>query len=161
MTISQQPTASEQGSEPKWRWILKDMDRFGMQHVLYPESFNMFSYLFGKGDGFSFKDESFALYQRMAAFPEFQQADESLAGRNAPVQSCAAKFALVLIGTQLIPNADLHGGGCAVGSFPQVNNTERAATDLPVQRPRTASLLLVAHSSSNNQHHYCFGNEIY
>lgn len=58
----------------RWRWILKDMDRFGMQHVLYPESFNMFSYLFGKGDGFSFKDESFALYQRMAAFPEFQQA---------------------------------------------------------------------------------------
>lgn len=66
----------------KWRWILKDLDRFAFNHNV-PANFRMLKYLLGpvsKSDFeysyFQVKDvkESIKIYQKMMSFPEFQEA---------------------------------------------------------------------------------------
>lgn len=57
----------------KWRWILKDMDRFGSNMSLYPESFDMLKYLFDPDLFLQYAGmHHFDLYVKMVQFPEFK-----------------------------------------------------------------------------------------
>ena len=55
----------------KWQWILKDMDRFGMQMSLYPLEFDMFNYLFNPDDLMFSGINNFDLYKKMDSFGQF------------------------------------------------------------------------------------------
>lgn len=55
----------------KWQWILKDMDRFGMQMALYPLDFDMFNYLFNPDDLMFAGINNFDLYKKMDGFSQF------------------------------------------------------------------------------------------
>lgn len=55
----------------KWRWILKDLDRAGMNIALYPHSFDMFNYLFNPDDIMYAGMHHFDLYQKMSTLPAF------------------------------------------------------------------------------------------
>lgn len=55
----------------KWRWILKDLDRAGMNIAMYPSTFDMFQYLFNPDDLMFSGMNHFDLYKRMVSFPEF------------------------------------------------------------------------------------------
>lgn len=55
----------------RWRWVLKDLDRAGMAMMMYPNEFDMISYMFAPSSIYMFKDDSFKLYQRMATYPQF------------------------------------------------------------------------------------------
>lgn len=57
----------------KWRWILKDMDRFGVNLILYPPTFDMFNYMFNP-DPLQYSGlYHFDLYKKMVSFPEFRE----------------------------------------------------------------------------------------
>lgn len=57
----------------KWRWILKDLDRFITDKT--PVTFNMFEYLFNPNyENISSVIESNKIYQKMMSFPEFREA---------------------------------------------------------------------------------------
>lgn len=56
----------------KWHWILKDLDRFGMQLGMYPLEFNMFNYLFSPDDLQFGGINNFDLYKKMDTFQEFR-----------------------------------------------------------------------------------------
>lgn len=58
----------------KWRWILKDMDRFGVNLMMYPPSFDMLRYMFEPDDLMYAGMYHFDLYKKMASFPEFRDA---------------------------------------------------------------------------------------
>lgn len=58
----------------KWRWILKDMDRYGMQLSLYPRDFNMLRYMFTPDDIQFAGMHHFDLYANMVTYPEFRNA---------------------------------------------------------------------------------------
>lgn len=55
----------------KWQWILKDLDRFGMQMGLYPLEFDMFNYLFNPDDLMFSGIRNFDLYKKMDSFELF------------------------------------------------------------------------------------------
>lgn len=55
----------------KWQWILKDLDRFGMQMALYPLEFDMFNYLFNPDDLMFSGINNFDLYKKMDGFEQF------------------------------------------------------------------------------------------
>lgn len=57
----------------KWRWILKDLDRAGMNITLYPETFDMFQYLFNPDDLMFGGLYYFDLYTKMISLPEFRE----------------------------------------------------------------------------------------
>lgn len=57
----------------KWRWILKDLDRAGMNIALYPYSFDMFNYLFNPDDLQFSGMYHFDLYKKMSQLPEFKR----------------------------------------------------------------------------------------
>lgn len=54
----------------QWRWIIKDMDRFGVMMPLYPPSFDMIRYLFEPDDLMYGGMHHFDLYKKMISFPE-------------------------------------------------------------------------------------------
>lgn len=55
----------------KWQWILKDLDRFGMQMALYPLDFDMLNFLFNP-DNLMFNGiHNFDLYKKMDGFEQF------------------------------------------------------------------------------------------
>lgn len=56
----------------RWRWILKDMDRFGMSLPLYPRSFDMIRYMFSPDDIMFGGMHHFDLYERMGKFGDFR-----------------------------------------------------------------------------------------
>lgn len=56
----------------KWQWILKDLDRFGMQMSLYPLEFDMFNYLFNPDDLMFSGINNFDLYKKMDSFEPFR-----------------------------------------------------------------------------------------
>lgn len=58
----------------KWRWILKDMDRFGANLFLYPSSFDMFRYMFDPDPLMYSGLHHFDLYKKLVTFPEFREA---------------------------------------------------------------------------------------
>lgn len=60
-------------SDGKWRWILKDLDRAGMNVALYPADFDMFSYLFSPDELLYAGMHHFDLYTKMAEFEEFRE----------------------------------------------------------------------------------------
>ncbi len=56
----------------RWRWILKDMDRFGVLSVMNPESFDMINYIFNP-DPLQYGGlHHFDLYKKMIRFNEFR-----------------------------------------------------------------------------------------
>lgn len=57
----------------KWRWILKDLDRAGMNLALYPSEFNMFRYLFSPDDIMYGGMHHFDIYTKMISLPEFRE----------------------------------------------------------------------------------------
>lgn len=57
----------------KWRWILKDMDRFGVISVLHPLDYDMIDYMFGSKDIQYDGMGHFNLYRKMISFPEFRE----------------------------------------------------------------------------------------
>lgn len=57
----------------KWRWILKDMDRFGMNLMLFPPEFNMLRFMFTPDDIMFQGMKHFDLYKKMISFPEFRE----------------------------------------------------------------------------------------
>lgn len=57
----------------RWRWILKDLDRAGMNLALYPSSFDMFRFLFEPDDIMFAGMHHFDLYAKMASLPEFRE----------------------------------------------------------------------------------------
>lgn len=62
-----------EGIQPgKWRWILKDMDRFGYALPMYPYSFDMIRYMFSPDDLVYGGLHHFDLYKKMITFPEFR-----------------------------------------------------------------------------------------
>ena len=56
----------------KWCWILKDLDRFGMQMALYPLEFDMFSYLLSPDELMFGGINNFDLYKKMDSFAPFR-----------------------------------------------------------------------------------------
>lgn len=56
----------------RWRWVLKDLDRAGMNLALYPSDFNMYNYLFDPDPLMYSGMYHFDLYAKMASLPEFQ-----------------------------------------------------------------------------------------
>lgn len=57
----------------KWHWIIKDLDRFGMNHPMYPQSFDIVNYYFNP-DELAFSGVySFDLYKKMVSYPEFKE----------------------------------------------------------------------------------------
>lgn len=64
--------STEEGG--KWRWILKDLDRAGMNLTLYPRSFDMFNYLFNPDLLLQYSGmHHFDIYMRMISFAEFRE----------------------------------------------------------------------------------------
>lgn len=59
--------------EGKWRWILKDLDRAGMNLALYPAEFNMFRYIFNPDDLQYGGMHHFDIYKKMISLPEFRE----------------------------------------------------------------------------------------
>lgn len=57
----------------QWRWILKDMDRFGMSLPLYPRSFDMIRYMFHPDDIMFGGMRHFDIYERMGKYSEFRE----------------------------------------------------------------------------------------
>lgn len=55
----------------KWQWILKDLDRFGMQMALYPLDFNMLQFLLSPDELMFSGINNFDIYKKMDSFPEF------------------------------------------------------------------------------------------
>lgn len=58
----------------KWRWVLKDLDRAGMNIALYPSTFDMFNYLFNPDDLMYGGMHHFDLYKKMSTLPTFTEA---------------------------------------------------------------------------------------
>lgn len=57
----------------KWHWIIKDLDRFGMNHLMYPPSFDFVHFLFDP-DPLAFNGVyGFDLYKKMVSFTEFKE----------------------------------------------------------------------------------------
>lgn len=61
----------EGAASGKWRWILKDLDRFAMPHPLYAEDFNMVRYLFAPDELQYSGMHHFDLYSRIASIDGF------------------------------------------------------------------------------------------
>ncbi len=57
----------------KWRWILKDLDRFAVEMMMYPPTFDMFRYLFEPDELMYSGMHHFDLYKKMISFPEFRE----------------------------------------------------------------------------------------
>lgn len=62
--------ASNLGS--RWRWVLKDLDRAGMNIVIYPDNFDMMEYLFNPDDLKYSGMHHFDLYKKMSGLKDFQ-----------------------------------------------------------------------------------------
>lgn len=56
----------------RWRWIVKDVDRFGMSLTLYPQSFDMIRYLFSPDDLMFSGMNHFDLYKKLNSMDDFR-----------------------------------------------------------------------------------------
>lgn len=57
----------------QWRWILKDMDRFGMSLPLFPRTFDMIRYMFNPDYLMYGGMHHFDIYERMGKYSEFRE----------------------------------------------------------------------------------------
>lgn len=64
---------AERTATQRWRWIVKDVDRFGMSLPLYPRSFDMFTYMF-RPDALMYGGmQHFDLYKKLDSFSDFRK----------------------------------------------------------------------------------------